>query len=72
MLLAFTDSDETIYPFTSLRKVRYKKGYSCIQFYCIGAPGEVCIRYNSVEDALNAYNQYIQYLTVPNPSSSPI
>ena len=72
MLLAFTDSDGTIYPFAALRKVRYTKGYSSIQFYCIGAPGEGCIRYDSIEDALKAYNQYIQYLTVPNPSSSPI
>ena len=72
MLLAFTDSDGTIYPFTSLRKVSYKKGYSSIQFYCIGAPGEGCIRYDSIEDALKAYNQYIQYLTVPDLPSSPI
>ena len=72
MLLAFTDSDGMIYPFAALRKVCYKKGCSSIQLYCIGAPGDGHIRYNSVEDALNAYNQYIQYLTVPNPSSSPI
>lgn len=72
MLLAFTDSDGMIYPFAALRKVRYTKGYSSIHFYCIGAPGEERICYNSVEDALKAYNQYIQYLTVPNPSSSPI
>lgn len=72
MLLAFTDSDSTIYPFTSLREVSYKKGYSSIYFYCIGAPGERRIRYDSIKDALKAYNQYIQYLTVPNSSSSPI
>ena len=72
MLLAFTDLDGAIYPFTALRKVRYMKGYSSIQFYCIGSTVEVHIRYSSIEAALNAYNQYIQYLTVPNPSSSPI
>lgn len=72
MLLAFTDSDGTIYPFTALRKVSYKKDYRNIRFYCIGAPGEVYAYYNSTEDALKAYNRYIQYLTVPNSSSSPI
>ena len=72
MLLAFTGPDGTIYPFTSLREVGHKKGYLSIYFYCIGAPGERRIRYNSTEDALKAYNGYIQYLTVPNLSSSPI
>ena len=72
MLLAFTDSDGILYPFTALRNVYYKRGCSSIQLYCIGATRDVYIRYNSVEDALNAYNQYIQYLTVPNPSSLPI
>lgn len=72
MLLAFTDSYGTIYPFTALRKVYYRKGRSSIQFYCIGNTEEISVRYGSIEDALNAYNQYIQYLTVPNPSSSPI
>ena len=72
MLLAFTDSYGAIYPFTALRKVHYRKGYSSIQFYCIGDPSEVSARYSSIEAALNAYNQYIQYLTIPNPSSSPI
>lgn len=72
MLLAFTDSDGVIYPFAALRKVYYKRGCSSIQLYCIGATRDVYIRYDSVEDALNAYNQYIQYLTMPNLSSSPI
>lgn len=72
MLLAFTDYDGTIYPFTSLCKVSYKRGCSYIQLYYIGAPRDICIRYNSVENALKAYNQYIQYLTVPDLSSSPI
>ena len=72
MLLAFIDSDGTIYPFTSLRKVSYKKGYLSIRLYCIGAPGEVLIRYSSTEDAIKAYNGYIQYLTVPDLPSSPI
>lgn len=72
MLLAFTDSDGTIYPFTSLRKVSYKKGYLNIRLYSIGASGEVHIRYNSAEDALKGYNGYIQYLTVPDLPSSPI
>lgn len=72
MLLAFTDSDGAIYPFTALRKVCYSKGYSSIQFYCIGDPSEISARYGSIEAALNAYNQYIQYLTMPNLPSSPI
>ena len=72
MLLAFTDYYGEIYPFAALRGVYYRKGSSYIHVYCIGITEEIYISYNSVEDALNAYNQYIQYLTVPNPSSSPI
>lgn len=73
MLLAFTDySDGMIYPFTSLRKVCYKKGYASIQLYCIGDTEYVYVSYGSTRDALKAYNQYIQYLTIPNSSSSPI
>ena len=72
MLLAFTDYYGIIYPFTALREVYHEKGSSNIQFYSIGASEKITLRYNSVENALNAYNQYIQYLTVPNPSSSPI
>lgn len=72
MLLAFTDHYGEIYPFAALRGVYYKKGSSYIYICCIGITEEVSIHYNSVEDALKAYNQYIQYLTVPNSSSSPI
>lgn len=72
MLLAFTDYYGVIYPFTALREVYYEKGSSYIHIHYIGITESISIRYSSVEDALNAYNQYIQYLTVPNPSSSPI
>lgn len=72
MLLAFTDYCGEIYPFSALRRVHYKRGSSYIYIYYIGITEEIPIHYGSVEDALNAYNQYIQYLTVLNPSSSPI
>lgn len=72
MLLAFTDYYGEIYPFSALRKVYYKRGSSYIDISCIGVTEDMSIRYDSVEDALNAYNQYIQYLTVLNSSSSPI
>lgn len=72
MLLAFTDSYGAIFPFAALREVYYQKGKAYIQISCIGTLENTSIRYGSIEAALNAYNQYIQYLTVPNPSSSPI
>ena len=72
MLLAFTDYYGEIYPFSALRRVYYKRGSSHIYIYDIGITEEIPIPYDSAEDALKAYNQYIQYLTVPNPSSSPI
>ena len=72
MLLAFTDYYGEIYPFSTLRRVYYKRGSSYIYIYCIGVTEEMSIHYDSVEDALKDYNRYIQYLTVPNSSSSPI
>lgn len=72
MLSAFTDYCGVIYPFTALREVYYERGSSHIYIRYIGITESTSIRYDSVEDALKAYNQYIQYLTVPNPLSSPI
>ena len=72
MLLAFTDYYGAIFPFAALREVYYQKGKAYIHISRIGILEDISIKYKSVEDALNAYNQYIQYLTVPDSSSSPI